>query len=71
MRVALILNKRKDLEFSHEFRLAHASHAETPPVSARCCFRISLQGLRRHSTGCAVSSEASSGSPGPDLRGIL
>ena len=30
MREALILNKRKDLEFSHEFRLAHVSHAETP-----------------------------------------
>lgn len=30
MREALILNKRKDLEFSHESRLAHVSHAETP-----------------------------------------
>ena len=38
MREALILNKRKDLEFSLESGLAHVSHAETPPSQPLATF---------------------------------
>jgi len=65
------MKKGKDLAFSRRTCVAHASHAETLPVSDPRRFRVSPACLRRHSTCWAVSAEASSASPGPDLSGML
>jgi hypothetical protein len=65
------MKKGKDLAFSRRSSVAHASHAETLPSQTHAAFRVSAAFLRRQSTCWAVSSEAFSASPGPDLSGML